>query len=195
VALGRPDRLRPERLVRSGAAAGSLRGQTPQRKCNSGVYPLGGELRFALGGEGHRFLGAGWWFPEPHGVWSRSGRATVVLPLAAVSAPDESLWLDLLIHAPLGPGRPSAAVRVVVNDRSVARATLTGPGGIGHELRARVPAAALRGRTVAEVALIVDRTMAPADARLNTDVRQLGIGLVALRLGTEDAREPLIATG
>jgi hypothetical protein len=152
-------------------------------------------LRFALGGEGHRFLGAGWWFPEPHGVWSRSGRATVVLPLATARAAGEPLWLDLLIHAPLAPRRPSAAVRVVVNDRSVARATLSGSGGVGHEIRAQVPTAALAGRDVVEVALIVDRTMAPADARLNTDVRQLGIGLVALRLGTEDAREPLVAGG
>ena len=151
-------------------------------------------LRFALGGEGHRFLGAGWWFPEPHGIWSRSARATVVLPLEATPAAGAPLWLDLLVHAPLGPRRPSVAVRVVVNDRSVARATLGGPG-VGHELRARVPAAALEGRDVAEVALIVDRTMAPADARLNTDVRQLGVGLVALRLGADEAREPLAVTG
>jgi hypothetical protein len=159
-----------------------------------GDYPLGGVLRFALGGEGHRFLGAGWWFPESHGVWSRSGRATVVLPLGATPASGEPLWLDLLVHAPLGPRRPSAAVRVVVNDRSVARATL-GEGGGGQEVRVRVPAVALAGREVVEVALVVDRTIAPADARLNTDVRQLGIGLVALRLGAEDAREPLAAGG
>jgi hypothetical protein len=181
VALGRPDLLRPERLLGARTAGGD------------DAYPLGGVLRFALGGEGHRFLGAGWWFPEPHGVWSRSGRATVLLPLAAVPDPVEPLWLDLLIHAPLGPRRPSLAVRVVVNDRSVARATLAGRGGVGHELRARVPAAALAGRDVAEVALVVDRAMAPADARLNTDVRQLGIGLVALRLGVENAEEPLLA--
>ena len=69
VALGRPDRLRPGRLMGAGGAG------------DAAAYPLGGVLRFALGGEGHRFLGAGWWFPESHGVWSRSGRATVVLPL------------------------------------------------------------------------------------------------------------------
>jgi len=91
--------------------------------------------------------------------------------------------------------RPTVAVRVVVNDRTVVRATLGGPGGVGHELRARVPAAALRGLDVAELALIVDRTMSPADARLNTDVRQLGVGLVALRLGVDDVREPLVAGG
>ena len=199
VALGRPDRLRPERLMGAGGASASappLRGQTPQRncdKCDDGRYPLGGVLRFALGGEGHRFLGAGWWFPETHGVWSRSGRATVVLPLGTTLPAAEPLWLDLLVHAPLGPRRPSAAVRVVVNGRSVARATLGGDGG--QEVRARVPAAALTGRETVEVALIVDRTMAPADARLNTDVRQLGIGLVALRLGADEARAPLAVTG
>jgi hypothetical protein len=199
VALGRPERLRPERLMGAStaghlsASAPRLRGQTPQRNCD-GAYPLGGELRFALGGEGHRFLGAGWWFPETHGVWSRSGRATVVLPLEAASASDEPLWLDLLVHAPLGPRRPSAAVRVVVNGRSVARATL-GERDAGQELRAHVPAAALAGRKAVEVALVVDRTMAPADARLNTDVRQLGIGLVALRLGADEARAPLAVGG
>ena len=125
------DWLRPERLTGTGR----------QR----GAYPFGGVLRFALGGEGHRFLGVGWWFPETHGVWSRSGRATVVLPLEAASGSGEPLWLDLLVHAPLGPRRPSAAVRVVVNDRSVARTTL-GEHGAGQEVRARVPAAALEGR-------------------------------------------------
>ena len=45
------------------------------------------------------------------------------------------------------------------------------------------------------MALIVDRTMAPADARLNTDVRQLGIGLVALRLSADEVRAPLAVTG
>jgi hypothetical protein len=180
VALGRPDRLRPERLT-----GASVAGR---------VYPLGGELRFALGGEGHRFLGAGWWFPEPHGVWSRSGRATVVLSLETMPATDEPLWLDLLLHAPLGPRRPSVAVRVVVNDRSVAATTIGGPGGIGHEVRARVPVALLAGRDAVELALIADRTIAPADTRLNTDVRQLGIGLIALRLGVEDVREPLLAS-
>jgi hypothetical protein len=198
VALGRPDRLRPGRLTGAGgasASASSSRGQTPQRNCD-GAYPLGGVLRFALGEEGHRFLGAGWWFPETHGVWSRSGRATVVLPLEATLGSGEPLWLDLLVHAPLGPRRPTAAVRVVVNGRSVARTTLGGGGGGGgQEVRARVPAAALAGREAVEVALIVDRTMAPADARLNTDVRQLGIGLVALRLGAEEARALLVATG
>jgi hypothetical protein len=184
VALGRPDRLRPER-------AKGTRTEDGARGPEIGAYPLGGVLRFALGGEGHRFLGGGWWFPETHGVWSRSGRATVVLPLGATLPAGEPLWLDLLVHAPLGPRRPSVAVRVVVNGRSVARATLAECGGVGHEVWARVPAAALAGREVAEVALIVDRTMAPADARLNTDVRQLGIGLVALRLGAEEAREPL----
>ncbi len=198
VGLGRPDRLRPERLMGASAARGAsastrpLRGQALPRDCDAGDYPLGGVLRFALGGEGHRFLGAGWWFPEPHGIWSRSGRATVVLPLASAPPAGEPLWLDLLVHAPLGPRRLSAAVRVVVNGRSVARATLN-VGGAGQELRARVPAAVLAGREAVEVALVVDRTMAPADARLNTDVRQLGIGLVALRLGADEARVPLAA--
>ena len=41
---------------------------------------------------------------------------------------------------------------------------------------AGVPAAALPGREVVEVALILDRTIAPADARLNADVRQRGSG-------------------
>jgi hypothetical protein len=183
VALGRPDRLRPKRLT--GASIAGV----------AGAYPLGGVLRFALGGEGHRFLSAGWWFPETHGVWSRSGRATVVLPLEATApGSGEPLWLDLLVHAPLGPRRPSAAVRVVVNGRSVARTTLA-EHGAGQEVRARVPVATLAGRETVEVALIADRTMAPADARLNTDVRQLGIGLVALRLGADEARAPLAATG
>ncbi|MET0601261.1 MAG: hypothetical protein ABW167_04670, partial [Baekduia sp.] len=106
----------------------------------------------------------------------------------------EPLWLDLLVHAPLGPRRPSATVRVVANGRSVARTTLT-EHGAGQEVRARVPAVAPAGRETVEVALIVDRTMAPADARLNTDVRQLGIGLVALRLGADEARAPLALTG
>jgi putative nucleotidyltransferase-like protein len=204
VALGRPDGLCPGRLMgtstEGGASASALPlgGQTPQRKCDKcddSRYPLGGVLRFALGGEGHRFLGAGWWFPETHGVWSRSGRATVVLPLEATApGSSEPLWLDLLVHAPLGPRRPSAAVRVVVNGRTVARTTLREHGG-GQEIRARVPTAARAGRKTIEVALIVDRTIAPADARLNTDVRQLGIGLVALRLSADEARAPLAATG
>lgn len=207
VAAGRPDRLRPERVM--GAVAGALgrrpeaiRSQMLHTSTNvrttpaeeaAGAYPLGGVLRFALGGEGHRFLGAGWWFPETHGVWSRSGRATVVLPLTSPPATGEPLRLDLLVHAPLAPRRPSVAVRVLVNDRLIARATLGGEIGHGHRLGGEIPLATLAGREVAEIALVVDRTMTPADTRLNTDVRQLGIGLVALRLGADEAREPLVA--
>ncbi len=200
VALGRPDGLRPERV------AGGMAGMRDRREARAAravsaagekpdAYPLGGVLRFALGGEGHRFLGAGWWFPETHGVWSRSGRATVILPLPAPApAASESLRLDLLVHAPLAPRRPSVAVRVLVNDRPVARATLGGEVGHGHQLGGEIPPAALAGRAVAEIALVVDRTMTPADTRLNTDVRQLGIGLVALRLGADGAAtEPLAA--
>ncbi len=180
VALGRPDRLRP------GRSTGAL-GEDAHA-----AYPLGGVLRFALGGEGHRFLGAGWWFPETHGVWSRSGRATVVLPPSPPTT-GGPLYLDLLVHAPLAPRRPSVAVRVLVNDRLLARATLRGEIGHGHQLGGEIPPAALAGREVVEIALVVDRTMTPADTRLNTDVRQLGIGLVALRLGADEAREPLVA--
>jgi hypothetical protein len=174
VALGRPWRLR--RLARS-----VRRRQIAAAAASRPRYVPGTELWFDGAGADAAFLGVGWWYPESHGVWSRGHVASLLLPLDAL--PADSMELQLMVHVPVTPRHPEVVVRVVVNDLPVGRACLKGPLGHAKTLVLPVPAHAVAGWGAAEIVLVVERSAAPLDTRLSTDLRQIGVGLIALCLG------------
>lgn len=172
VALRRPRLARPLRSAGAGVPASAW-------VAGRGHYELGRELRFGEGGDGERWLGPGWWYTETHGVWSRAHRAHVVLPLA-YPLPDR-LQLDVFAHTFVTPFKPEVQVRVIVNGRRVARWHFDELRNGG--LRQVVFGAELLGPdAVVDITLVTDPTMSPADARLNSDLRQIGVGLGSLRL-------------
>jgi hypothetical protein len=179
VAAGRPWRIRA--LARRGLgrdAVGWLAGWPH--------YELGTELRFDPLGEGYARLGPGWWYPEPHGVWSRTPCARIVLPLQH-PVPDE-LQLEAYLHAPIADRNRDVSVRVIIGDTPVAHWRFSSRRSGGH-VQASVPSTALTKEAVAVVTLLVEPTMAPADTRLNSDLRQLGIGVSSLRLAAAPTQQ------
>ncbi len=173
VAAGRP--LWPRRLARTGFTAdmrGWLTGQPH--------YELGDELFFDGDGEGPRRLGPGWWYPESHGIWSRTHCAWLLLPLAA-QPPVDRLSLEVDLIASIAPQRPRQRVDVVFCDHAVASVELDAQAHT-HALVVDVPAIALGREVVATIAIRSDPVMTPADSRLNSDLRQIGAGVTRLRL-------------
>lgn len=173
VAAGRP--LRPRRLARTGFT-GDMRGWLASLP----HYELGSDLFFDGDGEGSRRIGPGWWYPESHGIWSRTRCAWVLLPLAA-QPPVDRLSLEVDLIAAVAPQRPRQHVDVVFCDRVVASVELDARSHT-RAVVAEVPASALGREVVATVAIRSDPVMAPADSRLNSDLRQIGAGITRLRL-------------
>jgi hypothetical protein len=175
VAAGRPWSLR-----RNGPRA-----LTAGERAQLGAWPhyaLGADLGFDDAGDGHQRLGAGWWFPEPHGVWARSGCAVIMLPLAAQPAVDE-LRLRLRLHAAIAPRRPRQEVTVVFGRRQVASCTIDAARPeVGIDVE--VPARELTREIVAVISICSAPVMTPADSRLNSDLRQIGVGLSSLQLAS-----------
>lgn len=143
-------------------------------------YEFGTELRFATSGEGYTRLGPGWWYPELHGTWARTHCSQILLPLAE-HPPHSLAELELGFTAAISPRRPSQHVCVLFGNRQVAALKLDrrNPGG---SVRATVPASQLTRELVAVISICSDPVMTPADGRLNSDLRQIGVGLQSLRL-------------
>jgi len=72
-------------------------------------------------------------------------------------------------------------VTVVFGNRPVAEVVLDARTP-GAALDVEVPAAELSPEVVAAVSICSDPVMTPADSRLNSDLRQIGVGLKSLRL-------------
>lgn len=147
-------------------------------------YELGTELDFSDRGDGYQRLGAGWWYPEEHGIWTRTHCARILLPLAQ-QPPVDQLRLELEVHAEFAPRREQQNVTVVFGNRPVAEVVLDARAP-GAAIDVEVPAAELSAEIVAVVSICSDPVMTPADSRLNSDLRQIAVGLRSLRLSLSD---------
>lgn len=143
-------------------------------------YELGTELLFDGTGNGYQRLGAGWWYPESHGVWSRTHCGRILLPLPVQPTTDE-LELRLTLCSAIAPARPRQDVTVVFGSQPVARETLDANRPVA-EILIPVPARELTKEVVAIVSICSSPVMTPADSRLNSDLRQIGVGLLSLSL-------------
>lgn len=173
VAAGRP--LWQRRLAHTGLTA-DMRGWLPALP----HYELGDELFFDGDGEGFWRLGPGWWYPESHGIWARTHCAWVLLPLAR-QPPVDRLSLEVDLIASIAPRRPRQRADVVFCDHACASVELDADAHT-RAVVADVPAIALGREVVAIIAIRSDPVMTPADSRLNSDLRQIGVGITRLRL-------------
>jgi hypothetical protein len=172
VAAGRPWAVR--RAVRRIAGA-------PARRSGAPLYTPGTHLDFGTTAAGVPFLRQGWWYPEGHGIWTRASAAGIVLGLAEPLAPGAELVLTVTPAA--SQRRPAPMLEIIVNDVPLAQVRVHGPTGRMTSLRVLVPQQAVAGWRRAEITLVVDRPLAPADLGLTSDLRQLGVALASLQLG------------
>lgn len=149
-----------------------------------GHYELGAEVDLRAPSDGQRWLGPGWWYTEWHGTWSRRHAAHVVLPLRH-PVPDD-LRLDAYVHAPIAPLNRHVEMRVLVGGVEVGTWQMDARdrGGLRQ---ADVPSRLLTPEAVAVITFVIDPTMTPADSRLNSDLRQIGIAVASLRLAEATA--------
>ena len=168
VAAGRPWALRR-----------ALRRRRTRRDGATGPasYEVGTAIDFTSGGDGARYLASGWWYQEPHGTWSRGEESRLRLTVRPpVRAP---LVLEFQASTLITPRRPQVELEVIANDVPVGR------WRFDRSLTTRVLTAALPDGAIAvdgqtELTFVVSDPCTPADARFNSDVRQVGITLHAL---------------
>jgi FkbM family methyltransferase len=152
-------------------------------------YPLGSVISLSDTGNGDSFK-SGWWGPaEPWGAWTVGHSASLILPLASPAKRD--LLLTARVRAFVGPGHPRQEVEILVNGRPMSRWVFR----TGDERRERmtIPASALPGAGEDPVLRLTFRVLdprSPAELKLSTDERRLGLGVseVLVRESPEESR-------
>lgn len=136
--------------------------------------------RLVAGGDDARLLEAGWGGPEPWGTWAVNPEARLRLRLPAGRKPRRRT-LEILTRAEvLDPTRP---VRVGVSVSGRPGATWTYQRSRRAVLRRlKLPAVIGGERDPIELAFRIEGAASPASRGLSADERELGFGLVELRV-------------
>jgi hypothetical protein len=139
-------------------------------------YALGDELAFATGQTGGAFLGSGFSYPEPWGIWTVEPTATISVPVKRST--DLSLWLRFQTFA-RAVGPPAGFVVEVHGQRVGAFSVKSGEWGEVYERTFEIPRSLVR-RPALEIELKVEN--GPPPAELRPGGRPIGIGLRRMRL-------------
>jgi peptidoglycan/LPS O-acetylase OafA/YrhL len=124
--------------------------------------------------------GANWSAREPWGIWSIGKEAT--LDVAIDDAPRENVRLLVKGWVFLGPGHPSTTARITVNGVEIGKLTPTLTDS-RIETALDVPSAVLTARGGRlEIGISVDDPVSPQSLGMSTDTRQLGFGLISMKL-------------
>jgi len=147
--------------------------------------PMGSDITFSAAGGGAIFLLNGWFPPEPWGTWTNGKNSRLVLPLAA-GADTRPMRLSIDAQGLLGKGLPSQTVTVFVNDVAIGQMRFDNVQNRGWRTLA-VPLSALtQGRQVfLDVSFETEQPVRPWDLGINEDYREIGMGLIAMRLDAE----------
>jgi hypothetical protein len=147
--------------------------------------PMGTDILFSAGGAGSIFLLGGWFPPEPWGTWTEGKNSHLILPLP-LGADIRPMRLSISAHGLLGKGHPSQTVTVSVNDVTVGQIRFDDMHNSGWRTLP-VPLSALtRGRQrILDVSFEIEQPVRPADLGMGPDLREIGMGLIAMRLDAE----------
>lgn len=155
------------------AAPWSVR--TPQSVFPPPAIEIGRLYRVGLEGDAARFLHAGWSGQEPWGRWMDGPLGEIVLSVPDPSA--QGLMLVLETQAFLHPqAQPVVHVEVHVNDQAIG--VLSRDTHEPRKMTFELPSALLGASGVIRVSLQAVSTLAPADINMNSDTRQLSVGLL-----------------
>lgn len=168
-------RLRSGQLVLVGFAACN--------RADLGADPLlelGRRYRFAAGGPGNAFVGDGFSHEESWGRWTDSRTAFLFFRLRILPPGPTSIAVDARSFS----SRPDRrqAITVSANHRACGRFVLTGRDAKGQVV---CPAGVL-GPGDNVVRFRIARPARPIDIGMNSDTRQLGLGLVTLTIAAKE---------
>lgn len=138
-------------------------------------YEWGARLKFGVGGNVEPYYGIGWSGPEPDLVWTDGHVATLYLP---APPPPSNVTMKAMLCAFTYRGKlERQQVRVLVNDREVARWVLAGEP---EERTAVVPRDYFAGSSSAEIRFEMPDAAAPVSLGASGDSRTLGMGMTWL---------------
>lgn len=140
-------------------------------------YRLGEQISFT-GAQPNYYLGTGWSFPEPWGVWTEGSEATLVMRPRNIQGSD--LMLIAFMQAFIGPKHPRLEVEVIVNGKPVERWTFEQENAA--ERRALIPGHMITDRSLTYIAFRIHQPTSPLALGIGKDRRLLGIGLHWLRI-------------
>jgi hypothetical protein len=135
---------------------------------------------FTAKGNSKDYIMWGWSSPEEWGTWSDGHSSGVALRLA--SSPETDMFLSIESRAFVNDKHPIQEVEVVVNDRPLERLTYTA-AALARVRVVRIPQALIAqddGNLL--IQFKIENAKSPAELGLSGDIRQLGLGLVSLRL-------------
>jgi hypothetical protein len=147
--------------------------------------PMGTDIMFGAGSIGANFLLGGWFAPEAWGAWTDGKNSHLVLPIPA-DADTRPMRLSIGAHGMLGEGRPSQTVIVSVNNVTVGQIRFDDVYNSGLRTLP-VPLSALtRGRQgILDISFEIAQPVRPVDLGMGPDNRELGMGLMVMRLDVE----------
>ena len=137
--------------------------------------PIATRIEFRYGGNGLRFLGAGWQSPEVWGVWG-GPRSTMVLGL-----PKRQYKLTARVSAFLSPSYPQREFNINVSGRTVATWAFSIGGSETGDRTANIPVDAIPDNGLTEIEIVPTTPLiSPAEAGISADPRELGMGLISM---------------
>jgi hypothetical protein len=147
--------------------------------------PEGTDITFGAESAGAIFLAGGWSIPETWGTWSEGKNSHLVLPLPA-SADTRPMHLSIDARGLLGEKHPSQSVTISVNGLAVGQIRFDDTYNRGWRTLP-VPLNALtRSRQgILDVSFKIEQPVRPAELGMGQDSRELGIGLIAMRLDAD----------
>lgn len=124
-------------------------------------------------------LAEGWSSPEPWGVWSEGSKAIVVLQLA--DAPPAGLELSILLNGFTPPSSPTREVSVSINGAEPVHLVID-QGEPQRAVRLPIDQSGAAETGMVRVEFLISNPISPSQAGLSADGRNLGIGLVSMRV-------------
>jgi hypothetical protein len=147
--------------------------------------PVGTDIMFSTGGVGSIFLLSGWSTSEAWGTWTEGKNSNLVVTLPP-GVDIRPMRLSINARSLLGKGHPSQTVTVSVNGAKVGQIYFDDVQNSGWRTLPVHVSALTQGRhRLLDVSFEIERPVRPADLGLSADIRELGMGLIAMRLDTE----------
>ncbi len=137
-------------------------------------------LSFGSGGEGVKFLGIGWSYPEDWGTWTNGEYAEVILPLTSEMKDSKDIFIEA--HPFVTRDHPRQRVDVWING-IFAEILIFEMANCNSVRRISIPSLSLEGakRTgVIKLKFELKDAARPIEIGSDPDTRKLGIGLGAL---------------
>jgi hypothetical protein len=148
---------------------------------------IGTDIMFSAGSSGAISLLGGWSIPEAWGTWTVGKNSHLILPLpAGADTNTKPMRLSINAQGLLGKGHPSQTVTVSVNGVTVGQIRFDNVHNRGSRTLP-VPLSVLtRGRQgIIDVSFEIEQPVRPTDLGMGPDNRELGMGLIAMRLDAE----------